>query len=97
MKGSAITSKVKPAAAPPQSEEREQEVNSETPNGEEDEELETPANGKADETVPEELPKENGETDKDTATLEQFIKDDSQLERAIDVLRGILIFERRSI
>lgn len=89
----------KPAAAPQQAEDQEQEVNSETPTGEEDEELETPANGngKIDETVPEELPKENGETDKDAATLEQFIKDDSQLERAIDVLRGILIFERRSI
>jgi len=49
-----------------------------------------------DETEPGELPKENGETD-GAAALEKFIKDDAQLSRAVDLLRGILIFERQAI
>lgn len=67
----------------------------ETPAPEEGEEI-APETPSADDVEPEELPKGTGEAEA-AAALEKFIKEDAQLNRAVDLLRGILIFERQAI
>ena len=58
----------------------------------------------ADQQSEEEFPEETeGEEEKDSETtldeeeIEQLLQEDPQLQRAVDVLRGILIYERQSI
>ena len=78
---------------PPITEEVGEEAAVETP--EEGEET-VPEMPSPDDVEPEELPKETGEAEA-AAALEKFIKEDTQLNRAIDLLQGILIFERQAI
>lgn len=87
----------KPVTPPPAAanEPAKKDTQEEVVEDENDAEPDTTTTVRPDETEPGELPKENG--DAETAAIEKFIKDDSQLSRAVDMLRGILIFERQSI
>ncbi len=77
-------------------EETAETVEKETPEAVEGSEEPAPGDVLQDEAEPEELPKETDEADA-AAALEKFLKEDAQLNRAVDLLRGILIFERQSI
>ncbi|GAK53218.1 carboxyl-terminal protease [Candidatus Moduliflexus flocculans] len=85
----------KPVTPPPATNEPAKKDTQEVVEDENDAEPDTTTTVQPDETEPGELPKENG--DAETAAIEKFIKEDSQLSRAVDLLRGILIFERQSI